>query len=134
MATITVRRIDPTTWEPTQGNGQNNFISDVDAVAQIIKQRLQLFQGEWWEDTTDGLPFWQKIAGYKGHGNNRQAIDLVIQARILSTPYVISIANVSSTYDPNSRAYVFYGEVQTQFGVVAITNNMPTPPIRALPQ
>ncbi len=134
MATITVRRIDPTSWEPAYGNGQGSYISDIDAVAQIIAQRLKFLEGEWWEDLTIGLPFWQKIAGFKGGGNNKQNIDLLIQNQILGTPFVLSVLNVQSSYDPNIRAYTFYGEVKTQFGVVTVTNNMPTPPSRALPQ
>ena len=133
MATITVRKLDPVTWEPIWGNGQQNFISDIDAVAQIIAQRLKLFEGEWWADTTDGLPLWQKILGYRGGANNQQAINLLIQNRILGTPHVVSLSSVQSSYVPETRSYNFYCEVQTQFGVVTVTN-MPTPPSRAIPQ
>lgn len=94
MATITVRKLDPVTWEPLAGNGQGNFISDIDAVAQIIKQRLQLLQGEWWADQTDGLPFWQGIAGYQGAANNIQNINLLIQNRIIGTVGVTGVSAV----------------------------------------
>jgi len=133
MPTITVRKLNPTTWEPFQGNGQSNFISDIDAVAQIIKQRLQLLQGEWWADTNDGLPFWQSIAGYAGGANSAQNINLLIQARILGTPFVTGLTSVNAAYNPANRSYTFSATVQTQFGAVTVTN-APTPPNRALPQ
>lgn len=122
MATITVRRLDPVTWEPQWGLGVSNFISDVDAIAQIIKQRLQLLQGEWWENLLDGLPFWQSIAGFSGGGNNQQTISLIIQSRILSTPFVTGLADVQVSYVPFTRSYSFFAVVKTQFGQVTITN------------
>lgn len=132
MATILVRALDAN-WEPQQGLGQSNFLSDLNAVAQIIAQRLKLLQGEWWENTNDGLPFWQQIAGYRGGANNRQKIDLLIQQTIFSAPFVTGVTNVQSSYDSTTRAYTFSAVVQTQFGAIVVTNS-PTPPSQSLPQ
>ena len=132
MATITVRKLDPVTWEPQWGLGKANFISDIDAVAQIIRQRLQLLQNEWWENLLEGLPFWQSIAGYAGKGNSQQNISLIIQNRILSTPYVVRLSSVQATYTSSTRSFSFYAVVQTQFGSVVVTN-MPVPPSGVLP-
>ena len=55
MATIKVRRLDEM-YDPEFGGGKNSYVSDLDAVAQIIKSRLLLFKGEWWEDLNIGLP------------------------------------------------------------------------------
>jgi hypothetical protein len=132
MASITVRKLDPVTWEPLNGNGQANFISDIDAVGQIIAQRLKLFEGEWWESLTEGLPLWQGILGYGGGGNNQQAINLLIQETILGTPFVTGLSDVQSKYNPSDRSYNFYAVAQTQFGAIVVTN-IPTPPSRALP-
>lgn len=134
MASITVRKLDPATWEPVFGNGQSNFISDVDAVAQIIAQRLKLFEGEWWESLTEGLPLWQQIMGYGGGGNNQPAINLLIEARILSTPFVTGLSGVQSSYDPSTRSYKFSAVALTQFGSSIVVTNIPTPPSRAIPQ
>jgi hypothetical protein len=123
-ATITCRALGPSN-DPQQGQGQANFLSDLDAVAQIIHQRLLLFQGEWWENAIEGLPLWQKILGVGG-ANNTQTISLILQARILATPYVTGLSNVSATFNASSRAFTFYCEVQTQFGSLAVTNS-PTP-------
>lgn len=132
MASITVRKLDPVTWEPQWGQGQANFISDIDAVGQLIAQRLKLFEGEWWADEQDGLPLWQSILGVSG-GNNQQRINLLIQNRILGTRFVVSLSDVSSSFDPATRSYKFFANVQTQFGTISVTN-IPTPPNRSLPQ
>ena len=125
MATITVRRIG-NDGEPAYGNGTADFISDIDAVAQIISTRLNLFQGEWWEDQSEGLPLWQKMLGVMGSGKNPQAIALLIQQRILGTPYVTGVSRVATGFNAETRAFQFSCVVDTQFEQVALTN-YPTP-------
>lgn len=132
MATITVRRLDSVTWEPSYGNGQDDYIADLQAVGQLIAQRLKLFQGEWWENLDEGLPLWQSILGVSGAGNRQQATNLLIKSRIEGTVYVTGVLNVQSSYNPATRAYQFSCVATTQFGNVEI-NNIPTPPSQALP-
>lgn len=125
MSLILYRRLD-SDYEPAFGSGKAGFLSDIDAVAQAIGTRLRLFQGEWWEDQNDGLPLWQKILG-RPTGHNQDAVNLLIQQRILGTPYVVGVSNVQSSYDASTRAFKFYCVVQTQFGQVTVSN-YPTPP------
>jgi hypothetical protein len=119
--TITVRKLNPVTWEPMCGNGQNNFISDREAVAQILAQRLKLFQGEWWENLLDGLPMFQSILGTSGSEKNLQVIIGLISERITQTIGVTNINSIQATYQ--NRKFVFNAEVQTEFGVVFLTNS-----------
>ncbi len=119
--------------EPQRGLGQGNYISDLDAVAQAIRTRLLLFQGEWWSDLADGTPYWQKILGVAGAGKNQQATNLALQSRILGTPFVTGIQNLQSSFNPSSRQYKFYAQVQTVFGIITVSsNNIPVPPNRSL--
>jgi hypothetical protein len=121
MATITVRALDPATWEPLQGNGQNNFISDTEAVAQIIATRLKLFQGEWWENLLDGLPMFQKILGSEGTQRNMQVVIELISRRITETVHVVSISSFTATFQ--NRRFGFRATVETEFGTVFLTTN-----------
>jgi hypothetical protein len=121
MATITVRKLDPVTWEPQFGNGQENFISDLEAVTQIIATRLKLFQGEWFLNLEDGLPLFQSILGSSGGQRNLTVITNLIAARILGTPYVTAIVSITSSYQ--NRKFVFSATVATQFGVVTVSNS-----------
>jgi hypothetical protein len=121
MSTIRVRRLDAS-HDPSFGKGQGDFLHDIDAVAQIIKTRLLLFKGEWWEDTNSGLPLWQSILGVSGATRNRQAIEHIIQKRIRETPHVTSVLSVSSTYDPSTRAYSFTATVDTKFGTLVVAS------------
>lgn len=102
----------------TFGQGKGNYLSGVDATAQAILTRLRLYLGEWWEDQEDGLPMWQSILGART--GSTKAIDRLIQQRILGTPNVTEIINLSSSLE--ARQYVFTCTVNTAFGQVTITN------------
>lgn len=116
-------------WEPQYGNGQANFITDAAAVAQIIKQRLQLLLGEWWEARDLGLPLWQEILG-SFNGNNPNKIALILQQNILGAPCVTGMSSVQTKYI--ARQFQYYAVVQTTFGPVVVSN-YPQPPSGVLP-
>lgn len=106
-------------WDYRFGRQRNDYLTNIEAVAQAIKSRLKLLRGEWWEDPTDGLPLWQEILGKR---TPKGAIDRIIQERILGTTNVREISYMSSSYDPNTRAYTFYCVVDTIYGQTVITN------------
>jgi hypothetical protein len=119
MPSISVRALDAN-YNPTYGNGQGNFLYDIDAVIQIVQTRLRLLQGEWWADLADGLPAFQKIL-VPGAGRNPEAVSLLIQQRILGTPYVTSVQNIQTSYNGTLRSFKFSCQVITPFGVFVIT-------------
>ena len=96
------------------GQGTRDFYTSTNAVSQSIKTRLLLLSGEWWEDTGDGLPLFESILGVSGTPDNLNAIDLIIQERITSTPHVISLKSFSSSR--LARQYSFVAEVETEYG------------------
>ncbi len=119
MSTIRVRRLD-TNWDPAFGGGQRDYITDVDAVMQIIKSWLKLWLAEWWEDQTEGLPMFQKILGKMRA--DKDVADRLIQKRIAEVEYVTKIVSFSSTFDPSTRAYSCQVTVDTAFGLIAVTS------------
>jgi hypothetical protein len=118
MPTITVRKLDAT-YDPIFGNGQNAYISDLGAVAQIINQRLLLFQTEWWEDRSIGIPMFQSILG---PDRNVDAVTALIKSTILASPYVTGVSNVATSYSSKTRSFVYSCQVQTQFGSLTVSN------------
>lgn len=120
MATITVRALDQN-GDPLQGNGQNNFISDLQAVAQIIRTRLLLFQGEWFLDQNDGLPLFNRILGSSGSARNIEVITNLVASRIRQTQYVLAVTSIYATF--KNRKYVFKATVETQFGSLIVSTN-----------
>lgn len=107
--------------EPVMGQGQQDFISGVEAVGQAVVTRLRLFRGEWWEDTGIGLPLWQSMLGILGV--RKDSIDRILQDYILQTINITNISEVYSSFNQTSRGYQFYCEADTIFGQVVITNS-----------
>lgn len=121
MPTVTVRAIDPVTFEPQYGNGQANFVSDLQAVVQDILTRLRLFQGEWFLNLLDGLPLFQSIEGSSGNSRNIQIIINMISSRISQTPFVTRVSEVTASY--LNRSFKYRAVVETQFGTIVLNNS-----------
>jgi hypothetical protein len=102
----------------TFGKSAQNFFIDNDAVSQAITTNLLLLQGEWWEDTSQGLPLFQSILRQSNTPGNIKSIDLLIKDRILSTQGVLSINNYTGTY--TNRIYTINCEVETQYGSATV--------------
>lgn len=117
MSTIKVRRLDEN-WDPVYGSGQNDYLTDLDAVSQIIRSRLLLFKGEWWEDLNVGIPMWQSILGVMGA--KKLTVDKIIMSYLKACPYVVAIKNFQSTL--SNREYICQATVDTAFGAVYVTN------------
>lgn len=100
------------------GKGQQNMTYGTYAVAQAIKTRIKLLKGEWWENTDEGLPLFQKILGQSGTNENLAIADSLIKERIVDTPDVLSITRFNSNYE--NRSYSFNCSVSTKYGEIEI--------------
>lgn len=108
-------------------------LTDLDAVAQVILTKLKLFEGEWWASKNSGLPLWQSILGQSGSAKAQQQIAVLISQQITSTPYVVGITSLQTSFSAASRGpYIYSAVVNTQFGQLVVTN-APQPPSGALP-
>lgn len=105
------------------GHSMQDITYGTYAVAQAIKTRLMLLQGEWWEDLQNGLPLFQQIIGQPGSQQNIDIVDSLIKERIAGTENVTSISDFTNSYESATRSYSFQCKVQTPFGdaVVAKT-------------
>lgn len=101
--------------------GKNIFHTDKEAVAQAILTRMKLLYAEWWEDTEDGLPLFEKILGVYGTEENKNAVDLIISERILGTKGVKSISSYDSTIE--GRSYEANIKIDTIFGTISLEFN-----------
>jgi len=117
--TIMVRNLG-SNWDPKRGNGLADFLPDIDAVAQIIKQRLQLLRGEWFENLNLGLPLFQSILGVS---NTNQAVALIYREQILAVPYVTEITSFQVTFALTGRTFTFTASVETIFGTIIVSND-----------
>ncbi len=112
-----VRTLDEN-GDMTWGFGSQNFLVDsVQLVKQKILTGLRLFQGEFFLDTTAGMPWDSQVLGV----GTRALYDTAIQRQILSTKGVTGITSYSSSFNPKTRNLNVTVQVTTQFGNVSIT-------------
>lgn len=102
----------------TFGLGNSGFYKDADAVAQAIQTKLKLFEGDWWENPTDGLPLFQSILRTPGTSENITSVDLMVQSRIMQDPHVNDITSYSSSYQGGK--YTAQAVVETDFGSITV--------------
>lgn len=96
------------------GRGSQDFHGGTVAVAQAVKTRLLLLQGEWWEDLENGLPLFQNILGASGSPEGLNGIDLLIQERITGTPGVKSLSNYTRSFE--DRTLSLTCNIETIYG------------------
>ena len=109
------RRLD--SGDMTFGQGGVNFLIDsAECVAQAVKTRLDLWLGEWFMDTSDGMA-WMNVAGQK----NLAGLDPILRKRILGTPGVAGINSLLTVFDPDTREVSVTAEVVTKYGTTTLT-------------
>ena len=98
--------IDPATNDlflATDGNLAT--VTRAQAVAQHVRQRLKSFSGEWFLDTTAGVPWLDQVLGRQ---YDPALAESVIKAEILNTDGVTEITSFSVRFDRTKRALEAY--------------------------
>lgn len=88
------------------GEGSEDILVDIDAVAQAIQTKLLLLQGEWWENIEEGVPYFQSVFGQRSTDNSKLAVDTVLRERILSTPGVSQIISYEGDFVDRNAYHV----------------------------
>lgn len=84
-------------------NGQCPVTQDLrDVVAQRLKITLYTFLGEWFLDTTVGVPYYEQIFGKV---RSKGTIDIIFQNIIQNDADVLEILSFESTLDSTNRGY-----------------------------
>lgn len=88
-----------------------------DLVAQLLKEKLQTFQGEWFLDTSLGVPYFQDIlkkqVDLSGIGN-------IFKDQILNTPGILGLTNFNLDYTENNRNLSLNFSVRSEDGEITI--------------
>lgn len=99
------------------GNQQADFyINTPEAVAQAVKTRLALLEGEWFLDVTEGTPWSREVLGKY----TQNAYDIVLKERIVDTPGVQSLDAYTSSIDRNSRKLNVQASITTIYGTTTV--------------
>lgn len=120
-ATASSPQVSPTTGDIqlTSAGDAFLFVSGVDYIAQLVRSRLGLYQGEYFPDVTQGMPWFQSIL-IKGYNPN--VVQNVFKNMIAGTTGVLSVTALSLSFDNDQRslnisfaAQSIVGEVTDQF-------------------
>lgn len=108
----------------TFGQGSSNFlVNSAQAVAQLVETGLKLWQGEWFLNTSAGMPWASEVLGY----NTQAFYDQAIQAQIKSTVGVTGINSYNSSLNRATRVLTVNANGQSLYGSFAISTAIPVP-------
>lgn len=83
-----------------RADGSLAVVTGAEAVGQHVRQRLKTFAGEWFLDTTAGVPWLSQIMGKK---YDPALAEAVVKAEILDTDGVVEITSFSVGFDRTER-------------------------------
>lgn len=107
----------------TFGQGSDNFLVDSPAcVAQAVRTALLLWKGEWYLDTTAGMPWATDVLGT----GTDSLYDEAIKAKIQSVQGVTDIVNYSSSLNTATRALIVDCTIDTLYGQANVNVNLST--------
>ena len=90
-------------------------------VLQQIRSNLRFFQGEYFLDTTIGIPYWQTLLK---KGVSADVIEGIYRQAILDTDGVLQINSLTLTLDNKNRIGTITFLVQTILGPVTATETI----------
>ncbi len=103
----------------TFGQGDNTFlINSPECVGQAVYTRFQLWQGQWFLDTTEGTPYLQSILGKQ----RPEVYSLAVRNRISGTQGVNAIRSFDSNNDGRTRRVTFTATIDTLYGTTTVTS------------
>ncbi len=113
------RRID--NGDYVMGNGKYDFVTDLDAFVQAVKTKLLLYQGEWWEDLTEGLPFFQEVAGqFIKNDEDKDLITQIYLNRVSEVQGFRSVIDYTADFENEKRQYSLSANVDTNYGIAEL--------------
>jgi hypothetical protein len=129
MATAPVRRLDPN-GDFTFGRGKGDYLAGKEATYQRLVSRLRLITGEWFLDTTAGVPWLPQdgsdVAPILGVKPNLPYVEAVLTDAVLGTDGVDSLESpIVMEFDHNTRSMSVAFEANTTDGVLEFSEVLP---------
>lgn len=107
--------LDPDSWDIVWNNGPLTKEFTTQPLTQTVGQRLKIrllsFAGDWFMDTTYGVPYFQRLLGVKQ--TSKAAADLVFQSQILAEQGVKEIVSFESSFVNRQYSLTFRVSVET---------------------
>lgn len=119
--------VDPTTGDMVLSADGSTFlfVSGVAYIAQLNRSRIGLYQGEYFPNVNEGMPWFQSVL-VKGYNPN--VIQGAFRARILGTTGMISVNSLTLTFDNSARSLSVSYVGQSAAGLVTDQFLLPITP------
>lgn len=96
-------------------NGAMTLVDGVDAVTQLLNQRLRFFYGEWFLNLDKGIPYFEKV--FQKAPNNA-VLDSLFKRTILNTAGILRLLSFQMTIDTTRRTLSVSGQAVSTTGIV----------------
>ncbi len=96
------------------------IVTGVDEIIQRLVTRLNRELGEWFLNTSVGLPWYQDGNGLLG-SRDKQNLNLLIRRETLQTAGINRIVKFNSIFDTTTRQFTIHMHLVTEQGVVNFT-------------
>ena len=93
-------KLDETTWDLSIENGDLALVTKSDAIRQNVRQRFWIFEGEYFLDQTEGVPYFRTILKKNPDLN---LVNALLLDRAANTPGIIELLEWELDYDASSR-------------------------------
>lgn len=91
---------------------------EIDLMRQRLKQSLLFFQGEWYLDITDGVPYYQEILK---KAPDQITVESVLKQAIMETPEVTKLLAFKIEYSNPIRKLTLTFQVETIYGTLSLS-------------
>lgn len=98
-----------------------SLVTGTDLMIQRLKQSLWFFQGEWYLDITDGVPYYQDVLK---KAPDRITVESVIKAAIIETPGVTELTAFEIEYENAPRRLLVTFSVDTVYGNLSLSEEV----------
>lgn len=115
-------KLSELTSEIELSNGDFQLTESVDAIRQHLSQRLRTFLGEWFLDTTTGVPYYEKILVKNPIA---QVIEETLVTVILGTPGVLELTSLELDLDGATRTLRVDFSVRSTDGPINFSELLP---------
>lgn len=114
--------INQSTGELRVENGNMVIVDGIDSDRQDLETFLRLFQGEWFLDETEGVPYFQEILK---KNPNLITVDALFKAAILGRPSVTSLTTFNLNFDNAARELFLDFTALTGSGQIDFSGGLP---------
>jgi hypothetical protein len=123
MAAVFARDLKLTgTGDLDMTGGDLNFVDDTLAIIQLVSSRLQIWQGEWFADQRQGMPYPTQVF-IRNPGSSLGVLRQIYMNAIAGTPGILRVISCEVSFDNARRALTVSWQAQAQTSGTIIQND-----------